>query len=86
MEEKTAIVLMQLKWQQSSTNGHCYSKVSAMATICQCQQVSGTKNLAYQIRLKQRTGADYMGKNWGQSHRDSLEGLEYRATTFEGIS
>ena len=31
-EENTAIGIKQLKWKQSSTNGQCYSKVSATAT------------------------------------------------------
>ena len=60
--------------------------VSATATVCRCQQVSGTKTLVLDIGLKERDGADYMGIKHGWPCGKSLEGLEYRMITFEGIS
>ena len=39
---------------------------------------------ALKIRLRE-SSAGYMGKNWGWPHRNSLEGLESRVITFEGM-
>ena len=55
------------------------------ATVCECQQVLGTKTLALEIRLKEEAVAGYMGKNWGWLYGNSLEGLEYRVNTIEGV-
>ena len=47
--------------------------------------MSGTKTLALEIRLTQGAGASYMEKNQGWPGGNSLEGLEHRATTTEGL-
>ena len=41
---------------------------------------------ALEIRLRERDGIGYMGKNLGWLHRNGLEGLESRVITFEGVS
>ena len=55
------------------------------ATICRCQEVLGTKTLTLEIRLKEGARTGYMGKNWGWLHKNSLEGIDYRANRVEGV-
>ena len=40
------------------------------ANVCGCQQVSGTKTLALEIRLKKGARAGYVGKNQVATWRD----------------
>ena len=45
-----------------------------------------TKTPALEIRLREKSGAGYVGKNWPWPFRDSLERLRSKVYTFEGIN
>ena len=76
--------MKQLQWKKPYTNTQCYCP--AIPTLHWYGQGLGTETPALEIRLRERAGAGYSGKNWDWPHRDSLEGLKSRVTTSEGVS
>lgn len=68
--------------KQSSINQVCFQQ---RATIGGCHQVLGNKTLALEIRPNEGYRTGYIRKNQNWPCRNSLEGLECRVTTTEGI-
>ena len=60
-EEFQTIDVKHLKWKKFSRKDQCYQQLYADASRCQ-----DLKLQALEIRLKERTGAGYMGKILGQ--------------------
>ena len=72
-EELQAGGVKQLKSKKSSTNGRCYGQVYVGASTWS-QSSDSKRELGLATWEKTKVG-----------HKNSLEGLEYRVTTIEGV-